>query len=56
VTGAFASGGCGAEVCAPLWSAATGSAISGGPAVSDGVVYVGTADGRLVAYGFPGSG
>jgi outer membrane protein assembly factor BamB len=48
---AFAAGGCGEAVCdTPLWSASTGSGITGGPAVSNGRLYVGTADGRMIAY------
>lgn len=39
--------------CDPLWSASTGSGITGAPAVSNGQLYVGTSDGRLVAYGLP---
>jgi hypothetical protein len=49
---AFAAAGCaGAPACAPLWCDATGSAITGAPAVDLGRVYVGTSDGRVVAYG-----
>jgi outer membrane protein assembly factor BamB len=47
---AFAAAGCDAPTCDPLWSAATGSAITGAPAVSR-QLYVGTADGRLIAFG-----
>jgi hypothetical protein len=36
-----------------LWSVATGSRITGAPAVSLGKVFVGTRDGRLIAYGLP---
>jgi outer membrane protein assembly factor BamB len=42
--------GCGASTCAPVWSTTTGSAITGGPVVANGQLYVGTADGRLIAY------
>lgn len=35
---------------APLWSAALGSRITGGPTVALSTLYVGTADGRVVAY------
>jgi outer membrane protein assembly factor BamB len=48
---AFDAAGCGAAVCTPIWTAAVGSEITGAPAVSDGQLYVGTADGRLVAFG-----
>jgi len=52
---AFDAAGCGAGVttCEPLWSASTGSSVTGAPAVSGGRLYVGTADGRLLAYGLP---
>lgn len=50
---AFDAAGCGAATCEPLWSASVGSEITGAPAVSNGRVYVGTADGRLVAFGLP---
>jgi outer membrane protein assembly factor BamB len=42
--------GCGVATCSPLWTAATGSRITGAPAVSNGTLYLGTADGRLLAY------
>jgi outer membrane protein assembly factor BamB len=48
---AFAAVGCGEAACAPLWSAATGSPVTGGPIVSNGRVYAGLQDGRMVAYG-----
>jgi outer membrane protein assembly factor BamB len=48
---AFAAAGCGEAACAPLWSAATGSPVTGGPIVSNGRVYAGLQDGRMVAYG-----
>lgn len=48
---AFAAGGCGETICdSPLWSTSTGTSITGGPAVSNGRLYVGTLDGRLIAY------
>lgn len=51
---AFAAAGCGTASCDELWSADTGTAaITGAPAVSQGRLYVGTADGRVVAYGLP---
>jgi outer membrane protein assembly factor BamB len=51
---AFTAAGCGSATCEPLWTASTGSsAVSGGPAVSGGQLYVGTADGQVVAYGLP---
>jgi outer membrane protein assembly factor BamB len=45
--------GCGSPPCAPLWTGSVGGQITGSPAVSNGQVYVGTADGRLVAFGLP---
>ncbi len=45
--------GCGSPPCAPLWTGSVGSQITGSPAVSNGQLYVGTADGRLVAFGVP---
>ena len=42
--------GCGAATCTAVWSAETGSRITGAPAVSNGRLYVGTADARLLAY------
>lgn len=51
---AFAAAGCGEATCPPLWSAATGSPVTGGPIVSNGRVYAGLQDGRMVAYGLTG--
>lgn len=48
---AFTAAGCGVATCSPVWSVSTGSAISGAPAVSNGQLYVGTQDGRVIAYG-----
>ena len=51
---AFTAAGCGSATCEALWTAGTGSsAVSGGPAVSGGQLYVGTADGQVIAYGLP---
>jgi outer membrane protein assembly factor BamB len=36
-----------------LWSYATGGAIRSSPAVANGMVYVGSEDGRLYAFGLP---
>jgi outer membrane protein assembly factor BamB len=47
---AYPAAGCGAATCAPVWSTSTGSALTGGPVVANGQLYVGTGDGRLVAY------
>src|SRR6185437_12600148 len=48
---AFDAAGCGQPTCPPLWTGTVGAAIySSTPAVSDGVVYVGSYwDGRLNA-------
>ena len=48
---AYPAAGCGHPTCASLWSAPTGSMITGGPVAALGNVYVGTSDGRLIAYG-----
>ena len=48
---AFPSAGCGSPTCTSLWSASTGAIITGGPVPALGKVYVGTIDGRLIAYG-----
>jgi outer membrane protein assembly factor BamB len=48
---AWDTGGCGPATCPSLWSTDTGTdAVTGAPAVSGGRLYVGTADGRLLAY------
>jgi outer membrane protein assembly factor BamB len=39
-----------------LWPAATGAAITSSPAVANGVVYVGSDDGRLYAFASGGCG
>jgi outer membrane protein assembly factor BamB len=38
----------------PLWSYTTGGAIGSSPAVANGVVYVGSGDGDLDAFGLSG--
>jgi outer membrane protein assembly factor BamB len=48
---AYPAAGCHHPTCTAVWSAATGSAITGGPVPALGNLYVGTADGRLIAYG-----
>jgi outer membrane protein assembly factor BamB len=48
---AFAADGCRSSHCRPLWRADLGVAATGAPAVSGGRVFVGTANGGLVAYG-----
>jgi outer membrane protein assembly factor BamB len=47
---AFDATGCGASTCDPLWSASTGSAITGAPAVSGGRLFIPTDDSRLISY------
>jgi outer membrane protein assembly factor BamB len=47
---AFDATGCGTATCGPLWTADVASEITGAPAVSNGQLYAGTADGRLVAW------
>ena len=50
---AFDASGCGAATCAPLATVDAGAAITGSPIVHQGKLIVGTADGRLVAFGLP---
>jgi outer membrane protein assembly factor BamB len=51
---AFDAAGCGEALCGPRWDVDTGDApITGAPAVNQGRLYVGTGDGRLLAYGLP---
>jgi hypothetical protein len=45
--------GCGSPPCAPSWTASVGSQLTGAPAVSNGQLHVGTAAGRLIAFGLP---
>jgi hypothetical protein len=47
---AYSASGCGSPTCTSLWSVATGSKITGGPVNALGRVFVGTADGRIIAY------
>ena len=37
--------------CQPLWSFATKGQIDSSPAVADGLVYIGSEDGRFYAFG-----
>lgn len=47
---AFAKSGCGAAVCAPVWSAVAGTgSITAPPVVAGSVVFVGNASGKIVA-------
>ena len=54
----FDATGCGADVCRPLWRGLGGSEPFGAssPAVSGGVVYVGSTDGSLYAFDAAGCG
>jgi hypothetical protein len=47
---AFPTSGCRTSPCPALWSASAGSEVTGAPAIDSGQLYVGTADGRLLAY------
>ncbi len=38
------------KACKPLWTAATGGYVYSSPAVANGVVYVGSYDGKLYAF------
>lgn len=48
---ALPAAGCGRARCKTVWSAQTGSTITGGPVATFGQLYVGTTDGRVLAYG-----
>lgn len=48
---AYNAAGCPTSPCPSRWSATTGSAITGGPVPGLGQIYIGTEDGRLIAYG-----
>ncbi len=51
---ANAAAGCGEPTCRhPLWTAPAGGPVTGGPIVSNGRVFVGTDNGRVVAFGLP---
>src|SRR5205823_9213817 len=43
------------KVCSPLWTAATGADVYSSPAVANGVVYVGSQDGKLYAFDAAGT-
>jgi hypothetical protein len=47
---AYPAAGCGGSTCTSRWSAATGGTITGGPVPALGNLYIGTSDGRLIAY------
>ena len=50
---ALAAGGCGAATCPVLGHVDVGAAVTGSPAVSNGKVVVGTADGTVAAFRVP---
>jgi outer membrane protein assembly factor BamB len=54
----FSAKGCGADVCQPLWQGVGGdeSFLVSSPAVSRGIVYVGSFDGKLYAFDAGGCG
>ncbi|HEV7757350.1 MAG TPA: PQQ-binding-like beta-propeller repeat protein [Acidimicrobiales bacterium] len=47
---AVVAAGCGAATCPAVWSADVGAAVTGAPVVTGGRLFVGTGDGRLLAY------
>jgi hypothetical protein len=49
---AFATSGCGAATCTPVWDAPAGGDSASSPAVSGGMVFVGGNDTVVHAYGF----
>lgn len=51
---AFGTHGCGAPTCAPLVTMPTAVEVTGGPVIDGGRVFVGLADGDVVAFGLPG--
>lgn len=55
---AFDAGGCGQDVCAPLWQGLAGreSILESSPAVAGGTVFVGAFDGKLYAFNADGCG
>jgi outer membrane protein assembly factor BamB len=53
---AFDANGCGGPTCTPLWTGLTGDVVFDSPAISNGVAYVGSQDGRLYAFDASGCG
>jgi outer membrane protein assembly factor BamB len=47
---AFATTGCGAQFCSPIWTGVTGGAIDSSPTLADGMVIVGSADQSLYVF------
>ena len=39
--------------CLPLWTGSTASGVDSSPAIANGMVYVGSQDGKLYAFGLP---
>jgi outer membrane protein assembly factor BamB len=39
--------------CLPLWTGSTGGGVDSSPAIANGMVYVGSEDGKLYAFGLP---
>ena len=39
--------------CLPLWTGSTGGGVDSSPAIANGMVYVGSQDGKLYAFGLP---
>jgi outer membrane protein assembly factor BamB len=46
----------GPAICTPLWTAPTGGFVDSSPAVANGVVYVGSNDGKVYAFALAGRG
>ena len=46
----FNASGCGRSSCSPLWSYRAGAEIESSPVVANGVVYVGSPDGKLYSF------
>ena len=53
---AYDANGCGAALCAPLWSGDAGAGIATSPAIGNGLVFVGTTAGTVVAFVAAGCG
>jgi outer membrane protein assembly factor BamB len=53
---AIDANGCGRKTCKPMWTGGTAEAVEDAAAIVDGVVYVGSTDGRLSAFDAAGCG
>ena len=53
---AFDAGGCGNDVCEPLWRGTGGHYLNSSPAIAYGTVYLGSGDGVMLAYKARGCG